>query len=126
MSVLVVGVADEDMGDMSGSFNFFRNFGSSVGTAFVATFISRNQQTTYLELSQNISSLNNNFQNWSHSLPMPDLATVALAKQQVLHQSSLLSYINSFYVVGILSLILAIVPFLLKEPPTGAPVAVMH
>lgn len=62
MSVLVVvGIADEDMGDMSGSFNFFRNFGSSVGTAFVATFISRNQQTTYLELSQNISSLNNNF-----------------------------------------------------------------
>ncbi|PLQ29804.1 MFS transporter [Francisella tularensis subsp. holarctica] len=126
MSVLVVGVADEDMGDMSGSFNFFRNFGSSVGTAFVATFISRNQQTTYLELSQNISSLNNNFQSWSHSLPMPDLATVALAKQQVLHQSSLLSYINSFYLVGILSLILAIVPFLLKELPTGAPVAVMH
>ncbi|MDE4948896.1 MFS transporter, partial [Francisella tularensis subsp. holarctica] len=43
MSVLVVCVADEDMGDMSGSFNFFRTLGSSVGTAFVATFISRNQ-----------------------------------------------------------------------------------
>ena len=39
MNVLVVGIADEDMGDMSESFNFFRNFGSSVGTAFVATFI---------------------------------------------------------------------------------------
>ncbi|MDE4988686.1 MFS transporter, partial [Francisella tularensis subsp. holarctica] len=75
---------------------------------------------------QNISSLNNNFQSWSHSLPIHDLATVALAKQQVLHQSSLLSYIKSFYVVGILSLILAIVPLLLKETPTGAPVAVMH
>lgn len=61
VSVLVVSIADKDMGDMSGSFNFFRNFGSSVGTAFVVTFISRNQQTTYLELSQNISSLNNNF-----------------------------------------------------------------
>ena len=126
MSVLVVGVADEDMGDMSGSFNFFRNFGSSVGTAFVATFISRNQQTTYQELSQNISSLNQNFQSWAHSLPMPEASTVAIAKQQVMHQSSLLSYINSFYVVGILSLALAIVPFLLKEPPKDAPVPAMH
>ena len=80
MSVLVVGIADQDMGDMSESFNFFRNFGSSVGTAFVATFISRNQQTTYLELSQNISSLNNNFQTWSHSLPMPDLAAGSYCK----------------------------------------------
>lgn len=126
MSVLVVGVADEDMGDMSGSFNFFRNFGSSVGTAFVATFISRNQQITYQELSQNISDMNNNFQAWSHALGMPYTETVAIAKQQVIHQSSLLSYINSFYVVGILSIVLAIVPFLLKEPPKDASVPVMH
>lgn len=58
---------------------------------------------------------------------MPHLAAVALLqKQQVLHQSSLLSYINSFYLMGIISLILAIVPFLLKEPPKDAPVAAMH
>jgi DHA2 family multidrug resistance protein len=126
MSVLVVGVADEDMGDMSGSFNFFRNFGSSVGTAFVATFISRNQQITYQELSQNISDMNSSFLAWSHTLSMPYTETVAIAKQQVLHQSSLLSYINSFYVVGVLSIILAIVPFLLKEPPKDATAPVMH
>ncbi|MBK2028445.1 multidrug efflux MFS transporter [Francisella noatunensis] len=127
MSILVVGVADEDMGDMSGSFNFFRNFGSSVGTAFVATFISRNQQTTYQELSQNISYMNNSFQAWTNTLPIANnTEAIAIAKQQILHQSSLLSYVNSFYVVGILSLLLAIVPFLLKEPPKDAAVPAMH
>lgn len=126
MSVLVVGVADEDMGDMSGSFNFFRNFGSSVGTAFVATFISRNQQTTYQELAQNVSYMNDNFQAWTHAVPMSAQTTIAVAKQQILHQSSLLSYINSFYVVGILSLALAIIPFLLKEPPKGVDAPAMH
>ncbi|QIV94906.1 MDR family MFS transporter [Allofrancisella frigidaquae] len=126
MSILVVGIAEEDMGDMSGSFNFFRNFGSSVGTAFVATFISRSQQTSFQELSQNISSLNQNFQAWSSKLPLSDSTVIAMAKQQVIHQGSLLSYLNSFYVVGILSLFLAVVPFLLKEPPEDTHAIVAH
>ncbi|AJC48860.1 multidrug efflux MFS transporter [Allofrancisella guangzhouensis] len=126
MSILVVGIAEEDMGDMSGSFNFFRNFGSSVGTAFVATFISRSQQTSFQELSQNISSLNQNFQAWSSKLPLSDPTVIAIAKQQVIHQGSLLSYLNSFYVVGILSLLLAVVPFLLKEPPENAQTIIAH
>ncbi|BCD90032.1 MFS transporter [Francisella halioticida] len=126
MSVLVIGVADEDMGDMSGSFNFFRNFGSSVGTAFIATFLSRNQQISFQELGQNISYLNQNFQTWAHSLPGSEITAIAVAQKQVIHQGSLLSYIGSFYVVGVLSLILAVVPFLLKKPQKDASATMMH
>ncbi|QLE78455.1 multidrug efflux MFS transporter [Francisella sp. Scap27] len=126
MQAIVVGFKDEDLGDMSGAFNFFRSFGSSVGTAFIATIITRNQQVHYQDLSSNISSYNQSFQNWKQILPVPDITTIAVAKQQIAHQASLLSYLNSFYIIGILSLCLAVVPFLLKEPPKDAPVVMAH
>ena len=126
MQAIVVGFADNDLADMSGIFNFFRSFGGSVGTAFIATIITRNQQVHYQELSSNISSLNQNFQGWMHNLPAPEITTIAIAKQQIIKQATLLSYLNSFYLVGVLSLLLTIVPFFLKEPPKDAPVVIAH
>ena len=67
------------------------------------------------------------FKHGSYNFSMADTSTtIAIAKQQVMHQSSLLSYINSFYVIGILSIALAIVPLLLKEPPKDASAPIMH
>ena len=126
MQAVVVGFDDEDLGDMSGVFNFFRSFGSSVATAFIATIITKNQQVHFQELSSNISSLNQNFQSWTHNLPASEITTVAVAKLQIIHQAGLLSYINSFYIVGLLSLFLIIVPFFLKEPSKDAPTVMAH
>ncbi len=126
MQAIVVGFDDGDFADMSGVFNFFRSFGGSVGTAFIATHITRGQQVHYQELSSNISSLNQNFQGWMHNLPAPEITTIAIAKQQIIQQVSLLSYLNSFYLVGVLSLLLTIIPFFLKEPPKDAPTVMAH
>ncbi|APC97031.1 MDR family MFS transporter [Francisella frigiditurris] len=127
MQMVTVGIKEEDMGDMSGAFNFFRNFGGSVGTAFVATIISRAQQVNFQEVGNSISALSPNFQAWSQSSPFNDLTTqVAMAQQQVLFQSSLMSYLDSFYIVGLASLGLAVFPFFLKEPPKDAPAVMGH
>ena len=127
MQVVAVGFEEKDMGDMSGAFNFFRNFGSSVGTAVVATIISRSQQVHFQEVGQNISALNPNFQAWASNLPTDDTSTqIAISVQQIAFQSNLMSYLDSFYIVGIASLALAVLPFLLKEPPKDAPAVVGH
>jgi len=127
MQVVSIGFEDKDMADMSGAFNFFRNFGASVGTALVATIISRSQQIHFQEIGQNISVFNSNYQNWISSMPMTNAATqLAISQQQVAFQSSLMSYLDSFYIVGYLSLMLALFPFLLKEPSKNAPVMANH
>ena len=126
MGILVVGIKEEDMADMTGSFNFFRNFGMSVGTAFIATFISRSQQTNYQDLAQNIIPFNQNFQMWSSIMHAPDNITIALAHSQILKQSSIISYVSSYYVIGVLCMILAIVPFILKEPTQSTTAVAMH
>jgi DHA2 family multidrug resistance protein len=126
MGILVVGIKEEDMADMTGSLNFFRNFGMSVGTAFIATFISRSQQTNYQDLAQNIIPFNQNFQVWSSALHSPDNITLAIAHSQILRQSSIISYVSSYYVIGILCMILAIVPFILKEPKKSTTAIPMH
>ena len=126
MGIVVIGIAQEDLGDMSGAFNFFRNFGSSVGTAFIATFLSHNQQTTFQTLASNISTLNPNFQHLSNQLHISPEKMAAVAQQTVISQSNLLSYINSYYVVGVVSLILAVIPFFLKKPTDNASPTMAH
>lgn len=118
MRIIRYGIADQDMGDMSGIYNFFRNFGSSVGTAIVATFVTRSQQTQYQNLVQNVSDINPNFKTWIQQIPAESIHTkLAIVKQEIIYQGGLLSYVNSYYLIGIVSIVLAIVPFLLKAPP---------
>ena len=117
MQIVTYGVAEEDMGDMSGIVNFFRNFGSSVGTAIAATTLSRLQQTNQHELSQHISNYESGFTNWVHSGVLGNNPKVyAVASQEIIKfQGGLLSFIDLFYMVGIGAVLLAIIPYFLKE-----------
>ncbi len=95
MQAIVVGFDDNDLADMSGVFNFLKLWWLCRYSIYSYNN-HENQQVHYQELSSNISSLNQNFQGWMHNLPAPEITTIAIAKQQIIQQATLLSYLNSF------------------------------
>lgn len=123
MQIVFIGIPGELHGDASGVFNFFRNFASSVGTSISATIVSHQSQVSYHDLASNVSPYNIGYQNWVQNLNgMPEASTTQIAHMMVLQQSSIISYLDSFYIVGIGILILCWLPFTLTRPQKGGQV----
>jgi DHA2 family multidrug resistance protein len=87
-----VGVPEGKNNQISSFSNFARNFGGSMGTALLTTFLTRTQQTHQSSLA-------------------------AYAYQQLLRQSSMLSYQNAFWVLSIVAAVLVPWPFVMRRPP---------
>jgi DHA2 family multidrug resistance protein len=116
MSIAYVGIADEDSSDASGIFNFFRNFGSSVGTSLAATIISHQSQVNYHGLGGHISPYARGFEWWSQDLSgFSDQHIIAIANQELIKQSSFISYLDSYHLFAIGMLCILWVPLLMKR-----------
>lgn len=104
----------------SGVQNMLKNIGSAVGTSMVATFISRFSQVHQHYLVDNLTELNPVFmerlQSSAAALSQYTHASVAnyMAQntlyQQLIQQSYLLAYMDSFRIFGILALV--VIPLL--------------
>ena len=122
-----IGIPLNQTGDASGVFNFFRNIGTSVGTSFSATAISRMKQINYHDLAVHVSPFSHGYASWSASVHVGGAsALIGLANDEVLKQSSLLSYLDSYYLFGLCLLVILILPFFLKKASVGSNSAVMH
>jgi DHA2 family multidrug resistance protein len=120
MQIVFIGVSDELHGEVSGIFNFSRNIASSVGTSLSSTIVSHQMQVSYHDLGTKITPYSRGFLWWSQKMPMtPIQGQAALAHFQVLQQSALISYLDSFYCFGLLLLIFCWLPFILKKPVGG-------
>jgi DHA2 family multidrug resistance protein len=112
-------LAPEQRADGTGLYNLSRNVGSSIGISVVSYLLIRNQQINHATISSHVTAVNRNFDNgivlhvWS---PWTAGGRAAL-DQMIQMQSSIISYIDDFKLMMILSLAAIPLILLLRSAP---------
>jgi DHA2 family multidrug resistance protein len=125
-----IGVPREKNNQVSGLSNFARNLGGSIGTSLLSTFMARQNQTHQEAFAAHTSHGDVNFEQFINSMKAMfvsqgfDTVTatkkaLAMAYQSVQAQSNALSFKNSFWVMSLMVLCLAPLPFVMRRPRTG-------
>jgi DHA2 family multidrug resistance protein len=123
-----VGVPMGKNNQISSFSNFARNFGGSMGTALLTTFLIRTQQTHQTALAAHLIPGSFAYENFltqtrnalmtaGQSAAQAKAAATGYAYQQLLRQSSMLSYQNAFWVLSIVAAVLVPWPFIMRKPP---------
>src|ERR1700761_2043358 len=123
-----VGVPPGKNNQISSFSNFARNFGGSMGTALLTTFLTRTQQTHQSSLAANIvpgslayenylSQTRNALMATGQSAAQAKVAATGYAYQVLLPQSSMLSYQNAFWILSVVTLVLVPWPVIMRKPP---------
>jgi MFS transporter, DHA2 family, multidrug resistance protein len=123
-----VGVPKGKNNQISSFSNFARNFGGSMGTALLTTFLTRTQQTHQSSLAANFVPGSFAYENFltqtkgalmgtGLSATQAAAAANGYAYRQLLRQSSMLSYQNAFWVLSIVAAVLVPWPFIMRRPP---------
>ena len=118
-------LSQKDIGNASGIFNLMRNLGGSIGISFLITFLARHAQANQATLVSHLTSWDLAYQ---HRLPeiqnffSTHLGSVEAHRQAqrfvyetLLKQSQLLSFVESFRMLVVISLICIVAAFLLKR-----------
>ena len=108
----------------SGLVNLARNMGGSVGISMVTTVLARRSQFHQSRLIENITASNPNFQSVFNATKQAIGAanpntTYALLSRSLQQQADTLSYIDCFYALGVLFLLLTPLIFVLKKTRPG-------
>jgi DHA2 family multidrug resistance protein len=122
-----VGVPTNKMNQISSLSNFARNLGGSAGTALLTTFLARTAQTHQQDLAAHsgpgsagytayITAIANAPRTGGMSAAQSTQMAVGYAYQQLIRQSSMLSYKNAFAVLSTVILCLAPLPFIMRLP----------
>jgi MFS transporter, DHA2 family, multidrug resistance protein len=117
----------------SGLMNLARNIGGSVGISFVTTMLARRAQVHQVRLSENVSAANPQFRAMLNGMTNafgasgPGMATqhaYAMIQANIIRQSTMLAYIDNFWLLG--TVILCLIPFvfLIKKTKPGGGMAV--
>jgi MFS transporter, DHA2 family, multidrug resistance protein len=123
-----VGVPAGKNNQISSFSNFARNFGGSMGTALLTTFLVRTQQTHQSALAANFVSGGIGYETFlaqtksamisaGQSAAQASAAATGYAYRQLLRQASMLSYQNAFWVLSVVTLVLVPWPFIMRKPP---------
>jgi MFS transporter, DHA2 family, multidrug resistance protein len=132
-----IGVPAEKGNNVSGMVNFMRNIGSSIGTSIVTTMIARRSQYHQQILVGHITPDTPAYQRALHGLTgdirhsglgAVDAHNQAIARFYGLvnQQAHTLSFMDTFWVLGVLCAIMFVLAFFLKknDPRAGGDVAV--
>ena len=125
-----IGVPREKSNQVSGLSNFSRNMGGAMGTSLLTTFLARQDQMHQRSFAAHTSNANANFQQMLSGFKTLFLSqgydsitasqkALALAYQTVRAQASTLSFENSFWVMSLMVLFLAPLPFIMRRPKPG-------
>jgi DHA2 family multidrug resistance protein len=123
-----VGVPKGKNNQISSFSNFARNFGGSMGTALLTTFLVRTQQTHQSALTAKLIPGSYAYENFlaqmrgglmaaGQSAGQAKVAATGYAYQVLLRQSSMLSYQNAFWVLSVVAAFLVPWPFIMRRPP---------
>ncbi len=136
-TISYTGVARAQNNDVAGLTNLARNIGGSVGTAFVATMLSRGQQRHEAYMIRNLTPDTKNFQNQVRSLKEsfggsgpgtitgPGVHTAQAYIYNLLHrQSAMLAYLDIIAIFAVFCFCMIPLVFLIGKikPATDAPV----
>ncbi len=115
--------------DAASLFSLVRNLGSSIGISIVSVLLSRNLQINHAELSAGITPYNPNLAVLSPGAVAGDPAALAQVDLMVNIQSLMISYIDDFKLMMIVTLCAMPLVLLLRKPKAhatgGAPAAHM-
>ena len=119
-------LAPAQRADATGLYNLSRNVGSSVGISVVSYLLVRNNQINHATIASHVTASNHAFDNSAvqHALSPWTAAGRAALDQVIQVQASIISYIDDFKLMMILSL--AAIPLLLLLRRTAAPAGGDH
>jgi MFS transporter, DHA2 family, multidrug resistance protein len=118
----------EQRGDATGLYNLSRNVGSSVGISVVSYLLVRYGQINHAAIASHVTAVNHAFNNPAvrHALSPWTLPGRAALDQVIQNQAAIISYIDDFKLMMILSLIVTPLLLLLRRGSGGAaPAAVV-
>jgi DHA2 family multidrug resistance protein len=118
----------------SGLMNLARNIGGSFGISFVTTGLSRRAQVHQVRLVEKLNAANPQFQSALHGMTRTfsgggagpgsggtsaQQHAYALMQANVIQQSTMLAYIDNFWILGVLVFCLIPCAFLIKKSKPG-------
>ncbi|MEI5677373.1 MULTISPECIES: DHA2 family efflux MFS transporter permease subunit [unclassified Mesorhizobium] len=115
--------------DATALFSLVRNLGSSIGISAVTVVLTRNIQVNHSELSANITPFNQNLQAISPGAAAGNPTLLSQIDGMVNQQAAMISYIDDFKLMMIVSLCAIPLVFLLRKPkiaPAGGAPAAAH
>ncbi len=112
-AVSYVGLPPDRSSEASALFNLMRNLGGSVGVSFVTTMLQERTQFHHARLAEHITAYNG--YGWTTPLAPVDAMVQA--------QASVMSYLDVFWLLGMLALVVSPVILLLPRAPKGAAMA---
>jgi len=123
----------------SGLMNLARNIGGSVGISFVTTMLARRAQVHQVMLSQNLNAANPQFRSQLNGITGVFLGSgsgpgsgpgsavqhgYALVQANIIRQSTMLAYVDNFWLLGVVIFCLIPLVFLIKKSKPGGGMAV--
>jgi DHA2 family multidrug resistance protein len=122
--VAYLGLPQEKSNAVAGLINFVRNMGSSVGTSAVTTILARRAQLHQAMLASNTNLGNPAFRDSAAALTdqlrhagvgQPQMQAYSRLYESMQNQAATLSYIDTFWILGIAAGIMFLLSFLLKK-----------
>jgi DHA2 family multidrug resistance protein len=115
-------LAPEQRADATGLFNLSRNVGSSVGISVVSYLLIRNGQINHATIASHVTAVNPGFRDSviAHAWSPWTASGRAALDQVVRNQASIISYIDDFKLMMILSLCAIPLVLLLRRAASGA------
>ena len=105
-----------------------RNIGSSIGISMVSTLLAKNSQVNHAELTEHINPFNRAIQNVAPNLPI-DLGSPAglgILNGMISKQAAMISYIDAFTLMAIISAVSLPLILILKKPKKQAVIDPEH
>lgn len=122
-----VGIAQNKFNQVSGISNFMRNVGGAIGVSMLANFITRQEQIHRTALTAHTNHANPFFERQFNALVQQFVALGASStdashralsqiSMEVDLQANVLGFVNAFWVLGVLVMLLIPLPFLMRRP----------
>ncbi|MCB2078476.1 MAG: DHA2 family efflux MFS transporter permease subunit [Novosphingobium sp.] len=104
--------------DGSALLSLFRNLGGSIGISWIVTMLARNQQISHADIAANVTgdiTPNIDFPALVDRFPSVGGGVMQAINGEVGRQAAMIAYLDNFYVMFWLLLLMAPLPFLLKK-----------
>src|SRR5471032_3423882 len=110
-------------------YSLIHNIGSSIGIAMVQTLLVRNTQTVHAVLVEHISNANQALIDSSAYSPVYSASVPAAAaalNEEITRQASMIAYVDDFWLMMIMTLLVLPLLLLIRPPKKNAPVEIDH
>jgi len=120
MNILAFGTVEPELRpDGSSLMALFRNLGGSFGISWIMTMLARNQQISRVDLASKLTSdvlPTINLPGAVDRIQGTDAGMLAVLNGEVGRQATMIAYLDNFYAIFWVLLMIAPLPFLLKKP----------